>query len=269
MRPKRSVKRQASNCLLVFASLVLLACSPQREAVNLTFIPVWQDQPLNCTDTDKSLSDMRFFVSNVALIDASGGHHAVILSPDALWQQGSIALVDLETGAGNCRNGTQATNTQVRGSVAAIDPVAVRFTVGVPFELNHANPLLAKAPLNDGAMHWHWRSGYKFMRAGITTQQDGTWLHLGSTACEGTVGNISGCSKPNRVEIELPGLHSTSATVAIDLAALFRETDLENGVRSDCSSGPAETECAGMFAALGLALDGGANKSTTVFRLWP
>lgn len=247
----------------------MFACSPQRDAVDITFVPLWQDRQLDCGDSDKSLSDLRFFVSNVQLIDANDGVHPVSLTADERWQQASIALVDLESGDGKCQNGTAARNAAVRGTVEAIEPVALRFTLGVPFALNHANPLRATAPLNDAAMHWHWRSGYKFMRAGVTTKNDGTWLHLGSTACEGTVGNIISCSSPNRVQIELSDLHSTSARVAVDLAILFRDVDLQDGVRSDCSSGPAESECGPMFAALGLPFRGVDSDISRVFRLLP
>ncbi len=247
----------------------MFACSAQRETVDITFVPVWQDRELDCLEGDKSLSDLRFFVSNVQLIDADGGVHPVVLTTDERWQQGSIALVDLETGDGSCRNGTPATNAQVRGSVVSIDPVALRFTVGVPFDMNHANPLLAEAPLNDAAMHWHWRSGYKFLRAGVTTKNDGTWLHLGSTACDGTVQNIRSCSSPNRVEIALSDFRSMSGRVAVDLATLFQGTDLQDGVRSDCSSGPAESECGPMFAALGLPFNGADSDISHVFRLLP
>ena len=72
------------------------------------------------------------------------------------------------------------------------------------FDLNHDNPLTAEPPLDDPDMHWHWRSGYKFLRAGIRTATDGFWIHAGSAGCEGTVGNITGCRFPNRIDVFLP-----------------------------------------------------------------
>ena len=101
-------------------------------------------------------------------------------------------------------------------------------------------------------MHWHWRSGYKFLRAGIRTEDDGFWIHIGSTGCEGTVGHVTGCRFPNRIQIELPEFAPGESAVEIDLAALVVGTNLEDGKPDDCSSGPAETSCVAAFGALGI-----------------
>lgn len=185
---------------------------------------------------------------------------------DGQWHQDGLVLIDLETGEDSCVNGSHAMNTTVTGVTTDADFVGLRFTLGVPFELNHANPLTARAPLDDGAMHWHWRSGYKFLRAGIATDTDGFWLHLGSTGCEGTVQNISGCRYPNRVDVELPDFSPESHQIEVDLSALFLNVDLSDDMPGDCSSGPAEIACAEPFAALGI--EPGA-ESQRVFRARP
>jgi len=122
----------------------------------------------------------------------------------------------------------------------------------VPFSLNHANPMTAGPPLDDSDMHWHWRSGYKFLRAGVRTEKDGFWIHVGSTGCEGTVGHITSCRSPNRIQIELPEFTPGESAVAIDLAALAAGIDLDDGEPGDCSSGPAESSCVAPFGALGI-----------------
>jgi len=182
------------------------------------------------------------------------------LTGDERWQQQGVALIDLENGDGLCVNGTPETNTTLSGMAEVADIQRIRFSIGVPFELNHANPLLADAPLDDSAMHWHWRSGYKFLRAGVTTTSDGFWLHLGSTACEGTVQNISACRSPNRVTVELAGFSPQNNRINIDLSALFDGVDFDDGIASDCSSGPSESACAAPFAALGLVFGEGSDR---------
>jgi hypothetical protein len=101
-------------------------------------------------------------------------------------------------------------------------------------------------------MHWHWRAGYKFLRTGISTADDGFWLHLGSTGCEGTVRNITACNSENRVHVVLTNFVLGRDAVVVDLAALTSGTNLDDALATDCSSGPAEAACAAPFLALGL-----------------
>jgi uncharacterized repeat protein (TIGR04052 family) len=238
--------------------------------VTLEFLATWNGQPVECGDASTSLTDLRFYVSNIGLLDTNDVEHELELRADSRWQQAGIALIDLENGEGACLNGSAAMNASVSGMVDANNIAGLRFTVGVPFDRNHANPLTAEPPLDDAAMHWHWRSGYKFLRAGITTDAGNFWLHLGSTGCEGTVQNISSCRSPNRVLVEISDFSPGTDQIEIDLSALFLNVDLNNGDRSNCSSGPAETSCAEPFAALGLALSEESpqpnSKSQSVFR---
>jgi len=218
---------------------------------------------LRCSETAISLTDLRFFVSDVVLMNVEGDEHPLLLTTDDRWQQDGIALIDLETGDGACLNGSSDVHTVLSGTAATDNIASIRFTVGVPFELNHANPLLAAPPLNDGAMHWHWRSGYKFLRAGVAMESDGFWIHLGSTGCKGTVQNITECRYQNRVMVELSDFSPDSDRVALDLSKLFKEVDLEDGVRGDCSSGLSESSCAAPFDALGLTFGQPAGPSNT------
>lgn len=266
--PTRLAKRPASYLLFVTILISCISCSAKRAPVHVDFTANWEGQPLLCTDAEIALTDMRFFVSNVVLIDSAGGEHEIQLTPDAHWQQHDVTLIDLENGDGSCMNGTPDMNRSITGKAASADFVGIQFTVGVPFELNHANPLLAEAPLNDAAMHWHWRSGYKFLRAGLSTPTDGFWVHLGSTGCEGTTQNISKCRFPNRVRVELLDFSPVSDQIAIELSELFRNVDLDDGNRSDCSSSPAETSCENPFDALGLLNDAAdRQQAQRVFRV--
>ena len=233
--------------------MTLTACSAKHVPVVVEFSAAWDDQTITCNSSDIGLTDLRFFVSNVVLIDSKGSEHELLLTPDDRWQQEDVALIDLENGEGACLNGTPEMNARLSGTAETGDFNAIRFTIGVPFDLNHANPLLAESPLDDAAMHWHWRSGYKFLRAGISTPSDGFWLHLGSTGCKGTVQNISECRSPNRVTVTVSDFTPESQRIDLMLSELFHGIDLYDGKPSDCSSGPPELACAVPFSALGLA----------------
>jgi uncharacterized repeat protein (TIGR04052 family) len=237
--------------LFSMASLIA-ACSESTSRVEIPFVSTFGGAEISCDiDSAVKLTDLRFYVHNLRLLTADGEERAVELDVDS-WQQANLALIDLENGAGNCLNGTTVLNTSLRGAVTGTEFRGLVFTLGVPFSSNHGDPLIAAAPLGDADMHWHWRGGYKFFRAGIRTADDSFWIHLGSTGCEGTIQNITGCAAPNRVEVRLEDFRYGDS-VAVDLAALVSEETLSDLEPSDCSSGPAESSCTESFAAFGLS----------------
>ena len=255
--------------LLISLLLALSACSRRPIELVVPFEAIYGGDVIRCDSADSGprLTDLRFYVASVRAIRDDGVTVEILLHPDNEWQQADLALLDFEDGTGACDNGTPATNTVLRGTLPAGEYRGLLFTIGVPFDLNHGDPLLAAAPLDDTAMHWHWRAGYKFMRAGVRTADDGFWIHLGSTACEGTVRHITGCRFPNRVNVLLPEFLPGKDSVVVDLAALLKETDLLDAEATDCSSGPAERSCEAPFRALGLdVVNGSALDSQDVFR---
>ena len=221
-------------------------------ALDIPFTATWQGEAISCNSQWPALSDLRLYINNVQLIDADGDAHDIRYATEYAWENDAVALIDLEDGTATCANGTAETFDRLIGAVPQREYRGLRFTVGVPFRLNHANPLTAEPPLDDAAMHWHWRSGYKFLRAGVRTGMDRFWIHVGSAGCEGTVGHITGCRFPNRIEVELPEFVPGEHGVRVDLAELLAGTDLGDGEPSDCSSGPAEEACIAPFAALGI-----------------
>jgi uncharacterized repeat protein (TIGR04052 family) len=130
--------------------------------------------------------------------------------------------------------------------------VALRFTLGVPFALNHADPTEAQPPLDQTVMHWHWQAGYKFLRAAVQTGDATAWLHLGSTGCQGRIGAVTGCAHPNRPVVTLTPFNVVSDVVAVDIGALFADLPATDGARQ-CQSEPDNTLCAPLLAHLGLA----------------
>jgi len=234
-----------------------VSCGDPGVQVRIPFELQFDSMVLDCSTPQSgvSLTDFRVYVHDIRLISVGRATDVALI--ENRWQQSDLAMLDFEDGTGECINGTSETNFSLHGTVPAGDYRGLQFEIGVPFDRNHADPLLATAPLDDAAMHWHWRAGYKFLRAGLSTEFDGFWLHLGSAGCEGTVRNISSCRYPNRVVVELPDFVANQDTVIVDLSALNVATNLEDRVPTDCSSGPPERACAAPFAALGIDHDSG------------
>ena len=244
--------------LLLFGSLLLGGCTPPDQTISIPFRTQYGGQPIACDTGDGvALTDFRIYVHNIRLRSSSGTHIDAKLAADSRWQSNEIALLDLEDGTGYCANGSAGTNNEVNVRVPPGEYEGMSFSVGVPAILNHADPLLAQSPLNLTAMHWHWRSGYKFLRAGIRHNDLDFWLHLGSSRCRGTIGNIEGCESANRVVVDLAEFRPGADAVVFDFARLFDFVSGTGEPVASCSSGPGEDACNVPFQALGLDVASG------------
>lgn len=244
--------------------------------VTLNFAAMVGTQPLDCTSTYTdaiaghtfALNDLRLFISEVSVVDASGNLFPFTLDEGTEWQNDGVALLDFEDGTGSCSNATPATNTSITGSVPHGEFTGIVFTIGVPEALNHVNPVEQSGPLANTALHWSWMMGYKYFQLEGSLDETGlVLLHLGSTACMGTPPSDFMCSVPNRPRVELTGTDPTSTEIVLDLAALLAEsTPVDNEVFCMAEQSDA---CAGLLAPLGLDMAAGATiagAETTVFR---
>jgi uncharacterized repeat protein (TIGR04052 family) len=218
--------------------------------------------------------DFRLYVSEVQVLDAKGVATPVSLVDDGRWQGRGVALLDFEDASGECGNGTPATNDHVVGSLpVGVEPTTLRFTLGVPFALDHADATTAAPPLDSSAMFWSWQAGYKFLRlegktAGLS---QGLNLHLGSMGCQpGSGANaVRSCDFENTVTVTVPSFSLEHDTVAVDLAALLATSDLQTNTVDTpvlCMSTPDDPDCAPIFAALGLPFGNAAAGTQTFFR---
>jgi uncharacterized repeat protein (TIGR04052 family) len=226
-------------------------------------------------------SDFRFYVSEVALVDAAGRAVPLVLEQDGVWQLDNIALLDFESGSGPCRNGTAAMNTEVRGRVPAGAYVGLRFTLGVPFARNHGDPTVAPSPLNLTAMFWNWQGGYKFIKfdtasSGLASAPaapgaghggaaaSGFSVHLGSTVCASPSRSESPkaeCANPNRVAVSFERFDVGRQTVVADIGAVLAGANVDvNAPNSSpgCMSFPGDADCPPVMGALGLPYGGAA-----------
>ena len=247
---------------LLTLALLLGACGTESRQVDVEFDARFDGDPVACRPSAEgwALTDLRFFVHDIVLRTEQGRSAPLKLADDDVWQDSSVALLDFEDGTGACLNGTTATNTVVRGEVALPENdaiVGLSFRIGVPETVNHANPMTADAPLAYTIMHWHWRSGYKFMRAGVESPNDFAWLHLGSSRCAGTIGNIQGCASGNRPLVTVDGMQLSGDRVVIDIARLLGPVLQGDGNPWSCESGPDEDHCRVVFSELGIEFDSG------------
>lgn len=261
---------------LALAAVALAGCGEEgtpAEAleVTLTFAPEVAGLPVSCatmyhslglSEASAELADARLFLSDIRLRDAGGNwiDLELVASP---WQTDRVALIDFEDGTGACRDsGTDETNTTIVGLVPVGAYDAVRFRLGVPFELNHLDNAAAPAPFNTPGMFWSWRGGYKFIRVDWMVADGSTsrWnVHVGSTGCASaaaTQAPSEPCANPNVAEVELSGFELHRSVVRVDLAQLVAGVDLHanvDGSPPGCMSGPDEGgDCAPVFASLGL-----------------
>ncbi|MFC4158569.1 MbnP family copper-binding protein [Chitinimonas lacunae] len=250
-------------------------------AVTLRFAASLQGRPFVCgqryeqlgrTGAALTATDLRFYVSSVALLKTDGRSVPLTLEQDGVWQHEDVALLDFEHGEGACRNGTPGRHEAISGRVPAGDYRGLRFTLGLSPARNHADVTLAPSPLNLTAMFWSWQGGYRFLKLELVGQgRVGFPVHLGSTGCQSGSATepASRCSQPNRVEVELPQFDPESDVVGVDLSALLAQTRLDRnwpGSPPGCMSGSDDPDCHGILAALGLK--GGAMQRLFV-RLTP
>jgi uncharacterized repeat protein (TIGR04052 family) len=255
--------------------------------VELKFAAQINGQPFECgksysgvgtTRSTITPSDYRFFVSEVHLVDRQGRLVPVQLQQDGIWQFQNVALLDFENGAGPCRNGTAGLNAAVRGTVPAGDYQGVQFTVGVPFALNHADPTVAPAPLNNTAMFWNWQGGYKFVKFDTASSgqsrptqgageahgaaaASGFSVHLGSTVCAAPSRTQapSACQNANRLVVRFDRFDVARGTVVADMGAVLGAANVDvnaAGTSPGCMSFPRDGDCPPVMGALGLAYDG-------------
>ncbi len=253
---------------VVMAGGALVGCGSDDEgnteqSVSVTFAAKVGAQDFACgtsydnlgtAGTTLELVDFRFYVADVELRNDAGDWVEVALDEND-FQIGSTALLDFEDGCGEFGNPRQ--NDSVTGTVPSGTYDAVRFSMGVPEDINHLNNATQPPPMNLTDMFWAWETGYKFLRIDSGTFAGGGWrMHLGSTACTGdpVSGETVTCGNSNRVQVELEDFDTATNAVVADARALVAGQDLDNlaPMPPGCMSGPTDPDCTAIFANLGL-----------------
>jgi uncharacterized repeat protein (TIGR04052 family) len=268
-------------CGALALALTLAAAPAQAkpQKVDIEFAAVAGEAPVACgtaieglgaTAQAAQLQDLRFFVSEVALIRRGGKAVPLKLAKNSAYRVtrggAGVTLIDLEDGTGSCSvDGSAGLNAVVRGTVPEGRYAGVRWTVGVPFALNHTDAPAVPAPLNSAAMAWSWQAGRKFTKIEFADPNGatGNWraktffVHLGSAGCQGNpaTGATVSCAASNRPQVRLKRFDPARQRVAVDVRAMLAGNDItvNGGNAPGCMSGPDDPECANVFRAFGLA----------------
>lgn len=247
--------------------------------------------------TPGQLTDTRFYVANIVLIDAAGNSTPLYMTDNASQSAaGGLALIDFghNTAAPTAPIAcTNTYNTAITGLVAPGTYTGISMTIGVPARsadfktpMNHVNATAttSPAPLQNADMAWSWQSGRKFIKiqfrptAALTTYAANTKLygtsatadwnvHIGATGCSGdpTLGNETSCTNPNRLGLKFDGFNPNTQKIVMDVASLFKnaELDFSYTAPTGCMSGPTDPECPAIFKALGIDMTTGKTATGT------
>lgn len=252
---------------------------------------------LGRTNVAADVKDLRFYITNLALVNAQGVAAPVQLERN-VWQYtegaDAVALIDLEDASGSCASPytTTATNAVITGRVPPGDYVGLRASMGVPEALNHGATSGGPPPLDISAMAWSWQAGRRFAKIELSPLGSVTRkgrpravpdalvqtspvfsLHLGSSGCTAQVDAVGivvkdaagnprySCTHPNRADFTLPRFDATTQRVALDIGQLFKSVNLsqDEGGAVGCMAGPTDPECVGIFEALQVSFGDGSN----------
>lgn len=253
------------DLVLLLTLGVAVGCqgTPQRE-LNLSFEARVGGSRVTCAQTSSlpagltlSIHRMAVFVYDVKLTQVSGAQVAAVLPNNGVWQGNGVGLLDFDDA--QCEGGSEGTNTVLTALVPEGEYRGLSFVVGVPFALNHGDPAKAKPPLSDTSMHWGWRGGYKFFRLDGKLGDRSFITHVGSTGCEGEITQITSCSAPNRIQVDLPSFDPKNPSIGVELSGVLQgllSTAPTEG-RLSCMAAPEEPGCPPVMAAFGLNPSGG------------
>lgn len=266
-----------SPLLAVFA---LAACKPEPEpeptdtdvepiAVVIPFEARFRDQVATCGpeydhvgvgDDSVKLQDLRMFVHDVLLVTAAGEAVPVTLDASPWVYDGQIALLDFEDGNYPC-DGDADTNTELSGTAPPGNYVGIRFTIGVPFELNHVDPTPFGPPLDAPEMFANTQDGHSFFRweveIGGTNPPHRFPLDVRSIGCVNGAGGVTEeCASPNRLTVDLPAFDLSASKVVMQLERLAVRNDLDvnQGGALGCASEASDQDCRDLFVAYGLGI---------------
>ncbi len=215
--------------------------------------------------------DLRFFVSEVKLIDWNGTTSSAPLTSDGVWQAYGAGLLDFENSTGLCANSSPNTNTTLRMNAPIGSWQGIEFTLGLPYELNKTDNSgsATSSPFNSTGMYWSWTSGYKFTKIEWNGHAGNkvNW-HIGSTGCTGI--QSADCAKPYRSTVRLThadGFNPIADTLVFDWETALSNFPRDTGATKFCMPGDADADCQKLLTNVGLATTGAATGAAAAFRI--
>ncbi|MDP5029308.1 MbnP family copper-binding protein [Paraglaciecola sp.] len=254
----RFLHQAMQNTLVLVFILLSSACSKLQDKPALSEIKVevfFQQAPIRCEqivsldEQNWRINQLAFFISELN-VSQNGVQQALPLTTND-WQSNDVALLQYT----DCAE--QASQTEQSGplisayhaSLQLAEPIdfsevmQLQFTLGIPFELNHLNPLSQASPLNIPSMFWSWRAGHKFMRLDMLGDEQSWVFHLGSTECyadSAMRAPTMQCGQPNRLTFDLPK-QQQGETLILHLDRLLSGVALNN--KTACLMQPDQESC--------------------------
>jgi uncharacterized repeat protein (TIGR04052 family) len=241
----REISTTTTVCLML-AAIFIVSCTPSKQTVRIEFRPVYNNKAINCdlgfqrTDENWSIKTFGMFLSSLQLVNSRGEEQIVELVKTN-WQTTETGLLWFIPG---CEHNNELSNTFNQNLLIKLDAKdlyqakQLTFSLAVPFEQNHANPLTQTAPLNNPEMFWTWQTGHKFMRFDLKqVDSRANWaFHLGSVGCTSKSALRAPnqeCSQPNRlkVDIDIPkhkGNKPEVLVVNINIDTMVNGIDISN-----------------------------------------
>ncbi|WP_394221781.1 MbnP family copper-binding protein [Alteromonas gracilis] len=148
------------------------------------------------------------------------------------WQTANVALLKFHS---KCANPDKANSKILLDVSQELLKLAtnLRFTMGLPFDDNHANPVSQPSPLNDSSMFWSRQNGHKFLRLDVskTGEKAREWSYqLGSVGCDSEDADMppeKSCAFTNRVEFILPMTQlDTDLDLEISVSNIVAQVDI-------------------------------------------
>jgi len=250
--------------LSAYSVLLLASCGSSLEEVTIDFQLSAENQTVNCNSSintkfgDWTLGQLQFFTSNFELKDKAGKWHKATFAKrktngseaDNLeTNSAAVALIgNVCPDAGNWQVNlvTKLNKNEIHG---------IQFSLGVPFELNHKNPMTQPSPLNQPDMFWTWQTGHKFLRFEMHSAEKEFVYHLGSTGCTSASPVRSPkneCKNPNRVTVTLNDFRA-SKLISLDLKSLLLGSNLDEEI--SCQSSPDNPQCESLFSRSGIGAE--------------
>lgn len=234
---------------VLIGSFFLSSCDTSQKSVNplILFKPTFNGAMINCSSTfthsakQWHYTQLQFFISDIQIQIQDGKWRTPKLTKSPHQSNNSVLLGE------HCEHSNVLNNINWQVSLVKNTNVTnlnrIRFTLGLPFAVNHLNPLTQESPLNIPSMFWGWQKGHKFLRLEMMTADDNWIFHLGSVGCQASSplrAPAQSCRYPNRYTFELP-LTQDNNTVVLELAALLNT--LELSAQTSCQSSPNNVSC--------------------------
>jgi uncharacterized repeat protein (TIGR04052 family) len=254
-----TIPKTISKHFPVFLLILLLpSCSDESNYNQLHFSPVFANNIIQCQSAltvngvNWQVEQLQFYINTVEYQQTQGKWLTWPMKTNA-YQSSNVALL-----GDHCETQGKSNANWVIEFASSVEfnkNTKVRFTLGVPYELNHLNPLTQKSPLNDSSMFWVWQSGHKFLRLEMITKNDDWLFHLGSMGCKAQSAMRSPkapCLYPNTTTFEITMDSSTKINnrIIFDLEKLIKGIKLINS--NNCQSNVDNPSCQQLFKNIAL-----------------